>query len=174
MARTKLEISKVDFQNVVNELESKQEFSNPSLLWKAVEQSEWAQKLQPRPLTASVAYMRAKELGINYKAKPGKRGSALIGGAPRGPRVPGKKKMKLFAESFALMRKTTPERFLPLVDKAEKGSKKACVKLKCLECSGWQSSEVRKCVITHCPLFPIRPYQGKVEVDEVEPLGASH
>ena len=167
MARTKLEISKDDFQKVVNDLESKQVFENPSLLWKAVEASDWAKALQPRPLTAAVAYARAKELGVTYKALPGKRGAVIGNGVPR-VRIPRSKKMKAFVETFALLRKMTPKRFLPLVDKAEKGSAKACVKLKCLECSNWQSSEVKQCVIIDCPLYPIRPFQTKGDVDVSE------
>lgn len=165
MARTKLEINKGEFQKVVSDLEASQTFANPSLLWKAVEESAWAKSLQPRPLTAAVAYVRAKELGIVIKTQPGKRGNPGGGpvgnGAPR-VRVPRSTKMKAFAETFAKMRKDTPTRFLPLVDRAEKtGSMKTCIKLKCLECSAWQPTEVRHCVIVDCPLYPLRPFQGK-------------
>ena len=166
MARTKLEIDKVAFQKVVSDLETAKTFDNPSALWKAVEESEWAKGLQPRPLTAAVAYARAKELGIVVKTPPGKRGNpgaAVANGVPR-VRVPRSKKMKAFAETFAKLRKETPTRFLPLVDKAEKGSAKACIKLKCLECSNWERIEVKECVIINCPLYPIRPFQTKVEV----------
>lgn len=163
MAKTKLEINKDEFQKVVTDLENAQTFDNPSKLWKAVEATDWAKNLKPRALTAAVAYARAKELGINIKTQPGKRGNpgGLVGGAPR-VRVPRSTKMKAFAASFVRMRKSTPERFRPLVDKLEKsGSLKACIKLKCLECSNWQPGEVKECVITDCPLFPIRPFQGK-------------
>lgn len=170
MARTKLEINKVEFQKVVTDLEASQNFENPSTLWKAVEASDWGKTLQPRPMTAAVAYVRAKELGIIYKTQPGKRGiqSGPIGGGVPRVRVPRSKKMKAFAETFAKLRKSTPKRYLPLVDKAEKGSAKACLKLKCLECSNWQSSEVKQCVIIDCPLFPIRPFQGKQNLEKIE------
>jgi hypothetical protein len=168
MARTKLEINKAEFQKVVTDLEAKQTFENPSALWKAVEASDWAKALQPRALTAAVAYVRAKELGIVVKTAPGKRGiqSGPIGGGVPRVRVPRSKKMKAFAETFAKLRKMTPKRYLPLIDKAEKGSKNACIKLKCLECSNWQSTEVKHCVIIDCPLYPIRPFQGKADADE--------
>lgn len=168
MARTKLEISKADFQKVVTDLEASQTFENPSVLWKAVEASDWGKNLKPRALTAAVAYVRAKELGIVYKTPAGKRGiqgGPIGGGVPR-VRVPRAKKMKAFADTFASLRKSTPKRYLPLVDKAEKGSKNACIKLKCLECSNWQSTEVKHCVITGCPMYPIRPFQGKADVEE--------
>lgn len=30
------------------------------------------------------------------------------------------------------------------------------IRLKCLDCSGGSSEEVKKCVIPHCPLYPFR------------------
>ncbi len=167
MARTKLEISKAEFQKVVTDLEASQVFDNPSYLWKAVEQTEWAQNLKPRPLTASVAYMRAKELGIVYNTKPGKLGREALESGVRKVRKAGSIKMRKFVDSFTKMRKEMPKRYHPLIERAEKGSKTACVKLKCLECANWQTSEVRKCVISSCPLFPIRPFQGKNDEEDI-------
>lgn len=171
MAKTRLEINKDEFQKVVTDLEASQTFENPSMLWKAVEATDWAKSLHPRALTAAVAYVRAKELGITYKTPAGKRGGALkgrVGGDTPRLRVPRSKKMEAFASTFARMRQETPKRYLPLVDKAEKGSLKACLKLKCLECANWQAVEVKLCEIISCPLFPTRPFQGKkVEEEEV-------
>jgi hypothetical protein len=167
VARTKLEIDKAEFQKVVSDLEGAQTFINPSMLWKAVEGSEWAKGLKPRALTAAVAYSRAKELGIVVKTAPGKRSGGFSSGS-RGVRVPRSKKMEAFAVSFAEMRADTPKLYLPLIEKAEKGSLRSCIKLKCLECSAWQSSEVRNCNIIGCSLYPVRPFQGKKELAVVE------
>lgn len=163
MAKTKLEINKNELQKLVTELEAKQVFANPSHLWKAVEASDWAKGLQPRPLTASVAYARAKELGIIFKTIPGKKGGGNpnLGSAPRGPRVPRSQKMKKFSKTFSLMRKEVPEQYQYLIEKVEKGSMKAALKMKCLDCSAWDMSEVRNCVCTGCPLFPYRPGANK-------------
>lgn len=35
------------------------------------------------------------------------------------------------------------------------------IKAKCLDCCGYQRMEVKYCRATACPLWPIRPYQGK-------------
>jgi len=67
--KEKLVIDKDEFQKVVNDLESKREFKKLSSLWKAVEETDWAKNLKPRPLTAGVAYQRARELGIEVKTK---------------------------------------------------------------------------------------------------------
>ena len=34
------------------------------------------------------------------------------------------------------------------------------VRLKCLDCSGWQREEVTRCTVRACPLWAERPYQG--------------
>jgi hypothetical protein len=56
------------------------------------------------------------------------------------------------------------ESYRRLYDKAVSGkSRSAGVKSKCLECMGWQSSEVKNCSIVACPLHPYRPYQSREE-----------
>jgi hypothetical protein len=71
--------------------------------------------------------------------------------------------MKAYASTFTGMRNCVTERFLPLVAQAEKGSLRAAIKLKCLDCSNYQPSEIKECVITVCSLFPHRPYQRSLE-----------
>jgi hypothetical protein len=79
--------------------------------------------------------------------------------------------MKAFASTFMEMRRRVPERFLLVVDQAEKGSLRAAIKLTCLDCAACQASEIEHCPITACALFPHRPYQdGLEEADHaVEP-----
>lgn len=136
----KLEIDRDELQKVVTDLESRQTFPHPSALWKAVEETDWAKAYQPRPVTSSVAYERAKELGIQYKTRPAKKGLGNLTEeqraamqAARKNRKPRSEKMKAFASTFAEMRKQVPERFLPLVVQAEKGSLRAAMKLTCLD-----------------------------------------
>lgn len=174
MARQKLTIDKAKFQEVVTLLESQQEFKNPSELWKAVENSNWAKTLEPRSLTSQVAYMRARELGIIYKTQPGKRGPHLMTEEQlsrmregRGKRRPRSEKMMVFAATFKEMRKTYPSALLPLIARAEKGGLRAAITLKCLECSAFQRGEVRQCQVTDCSLFPHRP-SGSVLTDITE------
>lgn len=38
-------------------------------------------------------------------------------------------------------------------------SMRAAINAHCLECQGFQSSEVRRCPIFDCPLWELRPYQ---------------
>jgi len=170
MARVKLEVNKVELQKVVTDLEAKQVFANPSYLWKAVEGTEWAKSQKPRPLTASVACARAKELGIVSKTPPGKKGrggNPNFGKGPKGPRIPRSEKFKAFDKTFEIMAKEVPQQYRHLIDKIRKGSMKSALKLKCLDCSAWDIKEVRQCVCTGCSLFPFRPGANKKVVADV-------
>ena len=40
----------------------------------------------------------------------------------------------------------------------ESGKARA-LKVKCLECSGWDREEVKKCTVKSCPLWQVRPYK---------------
>lgn len=42
-------------------------------------------------------------------------------------------------------------------------SKAKAVKAKCLDCSGHNRAEVARCTVTICPLWSVRPYQGRGE-----------
>ncbi len=50
--------------------------------------------------------------------------------------------------------------YIKLWERAMAGrSKVAAIKVKCLDCCGWQKEEVRNCQVPACPLYPYRPYQ---------------
>ena len=44
------------------------------------------------------------------------------------------------------------------------------IRLKCYDCSSYQSNEVRECIVTNCPLFPFRlgknPFRKKELTEE--------
>lgn len=73
MGRTPLVLSKAEFQSVVSDLEANRTFSNYGELWKAIEATPWAKSQKPRPLTASVAALRAADIGIVITTAPGRR-----------------------------------------------------------------------------------------------------
>lgn len=153
--RKKLSLTREVLQVVVDELEAKQSFSSLAMLWKAVAETEWAKSLEPRPLTAQVAMLRAKELGVVVKTVAGKIGK---GRAPGGV-ASDKKKFSLPVLVEQTASRETPSKYKDLLAKAQAGSRKAALKLKCLECSNWQPSEVAYCPILGCPLWQFRPYQ---------------
>ena len=164
--RKKIRVDKGEFQRVVEQLESQRTFTNPSELWQAVADTDWAKQQQPRPLTAAVAYLRAREFGIVTKTQPGKRGLTRerLAGIPR-KRRPRAEKMAVYGTTFAQMRSEYPKVFLPIIDRAEKGSFRAAITLKCLECSGFVRAEARQCTVTNCSLYPHRP--GAKDLEQI-------
>ncbi|OAI40195.1 hypothetical protein AYO40_05050 [Planctomycetaceae bacterium SCGC AG-212-D15] len=71
-----------------------------------------------------------------------------------------KAKMAAYATTFEEQRKRFPRMALPIIEKAERGSLPAAVKLMCLDCVGWVKQEVRDCASHSCPLYPHRPFQA--------------
>lgn len=178
MAREKLLVDKSELQEVIDRLENSQVFKNLGMLWKAVAATTWALCQKPRPVTAAIAYQKAKQYGIVTKTKPGRKGpggtmteehkAAMLAG--RGQRVPRSEKMKEFSDTFESLRKNSGERWSNLVEKAEKGSFKAAIALKCLDCACWQITEIRDCTCVACPLFPHRPYKNRENEEEIEEI----
>jgi hypothetical protein len=163
-----------EMQLAVEALETARSFPNRKALWLSLAQTPWA---RARGLTPEALKRRASRLGIQVrtpKAKhqfrpplPLQRGnedglkvtpasSGASGGTiPRGASEgQGKKRIPL-----PVLRAEAPARFHHLVDRAEAGSLRAAVTLKCLDCSNWQTEEIRHCTVIDCPLYPVRPYQ---------------
>jgi hypothetical protein len=173
MARVKLEISKKDLQAAIDKLEATQTFATLSDLWLAVENTEWAKNLQPRPLKAPVVLQRVRELKCTTKTQPGKKGR-LKGAGP----VNRTKRSDKFAKSAAItdafdgLRKNMSEKYHGLIDNIQyRGSLKAAVKAMCLQCTNEQPKEVKLCTSGHhCPLWAFRPFQN-VSVEALEEQG---
>jgi hypothetical protein len=163
-----------EMQRAVEELETACSFPNRKALWSALAQTPWA---RAHGLTPEALKRRASRLGIQVRTPkarhqfrmplPLQRGSEddleVTAGSPEisGGEIArgasegqGKKRI-----SLPVLRAEAPPRFHHLVDRAEVGSLRAAVTLKCLDCSNWQTDEVRYCTVTNCPLYPVRPYQ---------------
>lgn len=66
-------------------------------------------------------------------------------------------------------RRSVPERYRAMYGRAMAGnSRKAALRVKCLECVGWSAAEVARCTAPHCPLYP---YRGSA--DETAMAGTS-
>jgi hypothetical protein len=156
-----IQIDKVELQDLINSLEKDKVFGNRSELWEAVEESEFAKKCQPRPLTSQVAMLLCKKFSIEPITPKGKRGRSVGEGMPIGIR--GKRKSKkLSSEDLQNLLNSIPknkqENYSGLLKKAGEGSMKSLVKLKCLDCSCWEKNEVKHCQVKTCALYPVRPY----------------
>lgn len=100
---------------------------------------------------------------ITPKGKPGGRKPGQV--ITRRPRSEKLAADPVYADSIKAMRRTVPLDMLPRLEKtlerAEKGSLTARIKLKCLDCCNMQPIEVKLCSIMDCSLWPIRPYRGR-------------
>ena len=108
-------------------------------------------------VTPAIVMLRIKGWNIPTKTVKGKRGRA-IGSGPvvRKPRESGKL-VRLF--------NYVPDKYRKLVKRIEAGSLKAAIKLKCMDCQGFETSApgltqiIRECPCTDCPLHSVRPYR---------------
>jgi len=46
--------------------------------------------------------------------------------------------------------------------------KALALKMKCLQCCGYQREEVKLCTVVTCALYPVRPYADKDEGDTLD------
>jgi hypothetical protein len=168
-----IEVDKDKLTAAIQEAEKDGPLKNLSELWQAA--AEIYNKTADRAITHSVVYLRAKEWEIPHQTVGGKRGGDGSQLRNRGPRKSRGEKLAGNEEAqqcFAKLREITEAhevpRYLPLIEKIEKGSMAAAVKFHCLECCAFVTKEVRLCGCQECALWPFRPYQHQVEEDEVE------
>lgn len=44
-------------------------------------------------------------------------------------------------------------------------ARSTAIRVKCLQCCGYQREEIKVCTVITCALFPVRPYQDKTETN---------
>ncbi len=152
MAKQAIQLDREKFQEVISSLEAKQTFNSRSSLWGAIEQTDWAKKLSPRPLTGQVAMLKAKELNLEIKTPLGRKG------AEKGVSRQGRVRKRISLDVVNLI--DLSEKYSPLKKKIATGSLKAVVKAMCLQCTNEQPLEIKMCTLTHCAQHAIRPFQG--------------
>ncbi len=160
MGRIKIEVDKATLVQTIGELESKQTFPNQNSLFQAVSETQWAVK---NNITAAVIALRVREFNIELKTPKGKRGRAKLTPeqianmqANRGTRTPRSEKFKRFGKHFKELAVVFPDKE-KTVQRIRQGSMKAAVALKCYDCSGHSSAEIKACEVTSCPLYAFRP-----------------
>lgn len=47
-------------------------------------------------------------------------------------------------------------------------TRSTAIRVKCLQCCGYQREEIKVCTVITCALFPVRPYQDKNATAEVD------
>tara|TARA_R110000824_G_scaffold280251_1_gene468376 strand:+ start:9962 stop:10456 length:495 start_codon:yes stop_codon:yes gene_type:complete len=164
MPRTKLIINRRDLQTNIAQVEGSSTFDTRQSLAEAVADTDWAKNYKPKPITASVVLLRIAEFKIEPNTPKGKRGRSKgikLSAGQKAAMQAGRGKKEVDKEAISRLRNYCPTVHQGLVDKIAKGSKVAAIKLKCLDCAGWNKSEIKHCTIQTCPLWTIRPYQNK-------------
>lgn len=59
--------------------------------------------------------------------------------------------------------KSVPEKHKLATQRALLGqiTRSTAIRVKCLQCCGYQREEIKTCAVLTCALFPVRPYQDK-------------
>ena len=170
--RKPIQVNRQALEIAIQTAENENQFPTLSALWEDVAVRYNAAVKPVKPLKAGVVYLRVREWGIEVQTKPGKKGGdgSHLRGTNRGPRIPRADKFAKNPEVFEAIRARLTlngaQRYLPLVEKIEKGSRSAAVKLHCLDCCAYQTAEVRRCSDPVCAMWLFRPYQGATEEDE--------
>lgn len=99
-------------------------------------------------------YLRAKEWGLTFP-------KSQTRGRPTGSQ--GVKKPKKYKMNLKDWPKSQLEKYSEDINKAQSGSYKSSIKLKCIACSNFQPIEIRNCPVSGCELYHIRPYRNKNE-----------
>lgn len=166
MGRAAKIIDKDKLEAIIVKLESENTYTTRSQLFTEV--AEKYSDLHGVSFSNACAAQRAKQFGIEIKTQMGERGLHLKGGnadALKKWRETGEvqdKKPKIKSPDFLpYWAKEDGGKFLKIAKSAQRGSVKAKIKLKCIECAGGLTKEVALCEITTCPLWDIRPYQSK-------------
>lgn len=148
MGRRKIEVDQDKLIEFIEIAERENDFPNRSALYEDV-----AKRFDNPRINGGVVYLRVKEYGLEERITTAK---GKVGGGRKTCRAD---KFAAHKSTFTKMRKEFPKQFHHLIDKAEKGSVNALIKLKCLDCAGMQTAEVRKCPVKLCPLYLIRGYK---------------
>jgi len=188
--RTSIKVDQKLLCSAIEEAERDGPLGNLSELWKAaaiIYNNGAGERSDLPEISFSVVASRAAQWKLAVKTKAGRRGLGAMSeehkAAMQAARSAGRtSKSEKFSSNSAIQeshleleRCTTQaakslgqraDRWQPLVERIKQGSRSAAVKLMCLECSSYQTAEVRKCVCIQCPLWAFRPFQGAIESDE--------
>jgi hypothetical protein len=173
-------VDREKLQSAIQQAEANGPLGGMTQLWKKV--SDIYNVVVPdAPISSTVVYLRATDWKLEYKTQPGKKGrsgpmteeqKAAMAAARSSMvrRSRGEKMACLSGASkhFETLRKITPKSFQGLVDKVEKGSLTAAIKLMCIQCMGFEKKNVWDCRGLTCPMYLHRPYQKAEDAEAAE------
>lgn len=152
--RKPIPVSFADLQTAIVSVEWDGPLGSRTALWKAVSQTPWAKAIK---LSPQVAMLKAKGLPLMISTPVGQRGVGFQKAKPNGHNR--KRSHKIPLEVVERMRKEYPESVHSMVERAARGSLKARIGLKCMDCTNMQKKEIALCTIRQCSLYESRPYK---------------
>jgi hypothetical protein len=148
------EVNQARLEQAIELVEQKATFRTQSELWEAAA-AEYNSLDVPEEISAAVVRLRAKQWSIKVKTEPARKVT------PKAERTPERTEPNPTGEeTLDKLLARTPKKYRGLARKAHAGSKAWAVKLKCLDCSSYQTQEVKYCPVIACPLWPVRPYRS--------------
>jgi hypothetical protein len=161
MPRPAIEVNEAKLKQLIGDCESKKQYTTRSELWQDVALAYGA--------SPAWVYQVVERLNIEVKTPKGKKGRQKGTKVASGVKVSRGVKFErspIIKHSLlqieAVIKQEQKGRFMPIFERMKAGSMKAAVTLKCLDCSSFQTLEIKHCPCENCPLHPFRPYQGSL------------
>lgn len=168
MGRKTIPVDKKELLRIISFIEGQTKFANRQALYTKV--AEEYTKQTGVELSPALVYLRVKEWNFSLQTPVGKRGRTAGFAPSHRVRISRETKFsnnKNTLNSLSLLQSITPARFIPVAKRVKKGSMKAAVKLKCLDCCDYQPVEIKLCTCCECSLWCFRPYQSNKVTDHV-------
>jgi len=158
MPRPTVEVDKNKLDSIIKELESKNTYNTQSALYEAVSKAYGDEKVTP-----SVVMLRIKQFGLEIKTQKAKISADVfrerINNAITGDDTIKPKAKQTTHQLLEYADSKEKEKYLKVAKSTLRGSRKACIKMMCLQCTNWQPTEIKYCPCTGCALWLFRPYQ---------------
>lgn len=165
MGRSPLIVKKDELQKVINDLEASRQFRNQQELFLAVQESDWGKNVRNanyrvKGIKAPVVYNKIREFDIVLKTPKGKKGRTVGQVVNRTNRSEKMAKNPEIQRALKQLRDDVDtlgdnkERLNGVIDKIEGGSIVHAVRLKCMECRGYEGTDYKQCNAV-CPLRPV-------------------
>lgn len=169
MSRPSIPVDKNRLAAAIATCEAKTQYTTRQQLWQDV-------ALAYGSVSPAWVYLRAEELKLPVKTPKGKKGRQKGDKVVTGVKTTRSEKfaknntiLKAFDSLEKEVKQEQKGRFLPIFQRVKAGSMKAAVKLKCLDCTCYQTTEIKYCPCVACPLYAYRPYQDSLlETEESE------
>lgn len=173
--KTSTQVDIPGIQELIKLAEEKHTYSGLSNLFTDVARMYKEQNLlNAEKMTPAIVGLRVKKNKLIHVTKVGKRGREKGSGpvsagrevyvlSPANKEHIKKLRSYIVNEGFSRSGERSSPRHkqsIRLVDRIEKGSLRAAINLKCLECTNFQTQEIKDCQCKDtCPLWSLRSYQ---------------